>query len=209
MSELVRTGEDAVREAAAMIMKGGIVAYPTDTVFGLGCDPLKAGAVRRLVRAKKRKQGRLPLLVDSVGRAQEVGRFDSTALRLARRFWPGPLTLVIPSRLRLPSMIIEQTGTVGLRMPRHPFALELVRACGGVLVGTSANISGNVSPRTAKEVAYELDGNVDMILDDRRKGSGVESSVVRVEKSVVSILREKSISKELVFSAIATPRRAI
>ncbi len=209
MTKVLRIGYKAVLEAAVLIMKGRVVAYPTDTVYGLGADPLNPKAVRRLVRAKNRRQGRLPLLVDSIGRAEEIGKFDGVVLCLARRFWPGPLTLVIPSRIRLPGVVTGSTGDVGLRIPHQLSTLELVRACGGALVGTSANVSGNPSLETALEVAKELDGKVDLVLDGGRTGSGVESSVVRVEDGAVSILREKSIGKERIFSAVgALPKES-
>ncbi len=190
---LTKIGLRTISRAAALIMKGGLVAYPTDTVYGLGCDPLNERAVQRLVRAKKRQQGRLPLLVDTFGKAEEIGWFDEVARELARKFWPGPLTIVVPSRTRLPESITGATDTVGLRMPAREDTIDLIRACAGAIVGTSANISGNSSPISAADVMRQLGGRVDLILDGGTSGSGIESSVVRVEGGRVSILRSKAI----------------
>ncbi len=197
----------SLKEAAALIMKGGIVAYPTDTVYGLGCDPLNNRALRRLVRAKDRNQGRLPVLVDSEGRAEEFGRFGAVALRLAKRFWPGPLTLVVPSRIRLPELVTGPTGTVGLRIPRNRVAIDLIKASGGALVGTSANLSGSPPLVSARDVAKELGESIDLVIDDGVTGSGVESSVVKIDDGTLSVLREKSITKERIFSALTSTER--
>ena len=204
MAKIVKAGPRALLEAASLIMKGGIVAYPTDTVYGLGCDPFNREALLRLVRTKRRKQGRLPVLVDSVGRAEEFGKFEVTAYCLAKRFWPGPLTLVVPSRVRLPDIVTGSTGHIGLRSPRHPVAIQLIRACAGAIVGTSANLSGATPTETAHQVAKELDGKLGLVLDGGRTGSGVESSVVAIDNGSVSILREKSITKERIFHALKT-----
>ena len=204
MAKILKAGPRTLLVAASLIMKGGIVAYPTDTVYGLGCDPFNGEALLRLVRTKKRKQGRLPVLVDSVGRAEEFGKFEVTAYRLAKRFWPGPLTLVVPSRIRLPDIVTGSTGYVGLRNPRHPVAIQLIRACAGAIVGTSANVSGETPAETAHQAAKELDGKLDLVLDGGRTGSGVESSVVEIDDGSVSILRERSVTRERIFHALRT-----
>jgi L-threonylcarbamoyladenylate synthase len=207
MIRVLKPNYESLREAAALIMKGGIVAYPTDTVYGLGCDPLNNRALRRLVRAKDRNQGHLPVLVDSEGRAEEFGRFGDVALRLAKRFWPGPLTLVVTSRIRLPELVTGPIGAVGLRIPRNRVAIDLIKASGGALVGTSANLSGSPPLASARDVAKELGESIDLVIDDGVTGSGVESSVVRVDDGTVSVLREKSITKERIFSALTSTQR--
>ena len=206
MTKVLKFRLRSLLEAASLIMKGGIVAYPTDTVYGLGCDPFNPEAVRRLVRAKNRKKGRLPILVDSVGRAAEFGKFDLASLRLARHFWPGPLTLVVRVRIGLPSVVTGSTDDVGLRIPRHHVAIGLVRACGGAIVGTSANVSGSVPLRTAREVAEELGDDLDLILDAGRSWSGIESTVVSIDNGALSVLREKSISKERIYRVLRSIR---
>ncbi len=202
MTQLLEINQRTIRQAAGLIMRGELVAYPTDTVYGLGCDPLNLQALRKIIQAKKRKQGRLPLLVDTVGKAEEIGRFDEIARTLARKFWPGPLTLVVPMRTHLPEPITGSNDTVGLRIPLRETTMDLIRACGGALVGTSANISGNASLITAPQVARELHGQVKVVLDGGATGSGIESTVVKVEEGHVSILREKAIAKGRILSAM-------
>ncbi len=204
MTLLLKIGPQAIRQAAALIMRGELVAYPTDTVYGLGCDPFNKGAIRKLTRAKRRKHGRLPLLVDALGRAEEIGRFDPIARSFAIAFWPGPLTLVVPTRIKLPESVTGSTGSVGLRIPRSKDTIDLVRACGGVLVGTSANTSGNSSLTTAPEVLEELNGSVKLILDGGAATPGIESSVVRIEAGKLSILREKAIPRDRIMRANQT-----
>ncbi len=202
MTSLHKISRWAIRKAAALIMRGKLVAYPTDTVYGLGCDPLNKGAIRKLIRAKRRKQGRLPVLVDAFGRAEEMGRFDANTRCLARTFWPGPLTLVVPCRTYLPEFVTGSTGSVGLRIPRRRDTIDLVRACGGVLVGTSANTSGSIPCVTAPEVLEELHGSVDLILDGGATRPGIESSVVEIDAGDISVLREGAISKERIMRAL-------
>ncbi len=202
MSQVARFGWKSLAEAASFIVSGGVVAYPTDTVYGLGCDPLNLRAIRKLVRAKRRRVGQLPVLVDSIGRAAELGKFDSNAFRLASQFWPGPLTVVVRPRIRFPDLITGPSGKVGLRIPRHQVAIGLVRACGGALVGTSANLTGNPAHTLARDVAEELGKEVDLVLEDEQAGSGVESTVVSIDNGILSVLREKSISEERIRSAI-------
>jgi|SRR5215467_826332 len=181
-------------------MRGGVVAYPTDTVYGLGCDPLNPNALRRLVKAKNRAIGQLPVLVDTLGRAEELARFNTTSITLARRFWPGPLTLVAPTRIRFPDLVTGATGFVGLRVPAHKDALGLIRSCGGALIGTSANHSGSAALRRSEDVASELGKSIDLVLDGRVPRSSQESTVVSIHDNSISFLREKSISREKIIS---------
>jgi len=200
----MRFGPRTLLTAASTIIRGGLVAYPTDTVYGVGCDPLNVQAIQRLVRVKKRKTGQLPVLVDSVGRAAELGRFDLQTFQLAKKFWPGPLTIVVPTRTRFPTLITGPSHRIGLRVPNHDVAIELVRASGGALVGTSANLTGNRSLTDAEAVAGEFYQGVDLVLDDSESISGVETTVVSIDNGALSVLREKSIRKEAVLSAIRT-----
>ena len=202
MKRVVGFGAETLSKAASLVVDGGVVAFPTDTVYGLGCDPLNPQAIRKLLHAKKRKIGQLPVLVDSIGRAAEVGRFDPLAFQLASQFWPGPLTIVVHSRIRLPNLVTGQSGKVGLRIPCHQVAIKLVRACGGALVGTSANLTGNPSLTLARDVTKELGKDVDLVLDDEQAGSGIESTVVSIDNGILSVLREKSIKEERIQSAI-------
>jgi len=202
MTRLLKCDEDGVNEAAGMIVKGELVAYPTDTVYGLGCDPFNSFAVQKLIRAKERRQTNLPILVDSLETADGIGVFDKTARLLAREFWPGPLTIVVDSRRDLPG----SGRTVGLRIPARKDTIELIKQAGGAIVGTSANISGTPPPRSASEVMRQLSGRIALVLDGGQSESAIESTVVRVGHGKVNILREKAISAERIL-ATASPIR--
>ena len=178
------------------------MAYPTDTVYGLGCDPFQSNAVNRLVEAKQRSRGALPVLVDSLREARNLGEFDKTCTILAGKFWPGPLTLIVPLRRKLPEAVTENTQFVGLRMPKHEIALKLIKACGGRLIGTSANISGHPSPRTAQEVMGGLRTRIDLVVDGGPTPLGKESTVVQTVGKHVSIVRAGAVSQDEILMAL-------
>lgn len=202
MTRVVKISDSAIHEAAELISHGGLVAYPTDTVYGLGCDPFNDNAVLRLFKAKERARGALPVLVDGYDTALKIGQFDRVAETLARRFWPGPLTIVVATVTRLPSQVTGSTKTVGLRAPAHRETLTLIHQSGGALVGTSANIAGNPSPTTPQEVIRDLGGRIDLVLDGGPARLSVESTVVRVEAGHVSILREKAIGQDQILATL-------
>src|SRR5207245_10430282 len=150
MTRLIGTSVDNIREAARLVLEGGLIAYPTDTVYGLGCSPFDADAVDRLVKAKERVKGSLPVLVSSLKDAERLGEISGLAATLANRFWPGPLTLVVQPRCNFPVSITGDTLLVGLRIPNHETAMRMIIKCGGALMGTSAEISARPTLRTAK-----------------------------------------------------------
>jgi len=168
--------------AARLVKQGGLLVYPTDTVYGLGCDPFNAKAVERLFRVKRREAKPISVLCHSIESVKKVARLNASALRLAKTFWPGPLTLVLPMRLKLAFPIHQGTGAVGVRIPALPLCVELLRLCGGFLTGTSANLSGQPSCRTAKAAVRTFGTGVDMILDGGR--------LERMESTVISLLGE-------------------
>lgn len=202
MTRLVEISPGIIVEAATLVKSGGLLVYPTDTVYGLGCDPFSQKAVARLVLAKERKEGRLPLLVESLEKAEEIGILDPLARALAATFWPGPLTIVVPATKSLPDAITGSTGKVGLRVPGRKDTIHLVQECGGTLVGTSANISGQVSPTSAADAMRQLKGRVELILNGGQTSVGIESTVVKVERGQISILRSGAVGKEAIFEAV-------
>lgn len=180
-TQLIAAGPAAVAEAARCLKEGGLVAFPTETVYGLGADAGNAAAIARLYQAKGRPSFN-PLIahVGDLEAARQIGRFDVRALALAEAFWPGPLTLVLP---RAPRCTVADLATAGLdtiavRVPGHPLALALLRAFGGAVVAPSANLSGHVSPTTAAHVESDLAGRIDIILDGGAVAVGVESTIV-------------------------------
>lgn len=196
MTKKTGVSEEDIREAARLVLAGRIIAYPTDTVYGLGCNPFDPEAVERLVQAKQRVKGGLPLLVSSFREAKRLGEFVATAERLAEKFWPGPLTLIVKPRVKLPLKITGESSSVGLRVPNHGTARKLIEICGGVIVGTSANVSGHPSARSADEAIANLGGRIDLVLDGGPAPLGRESTVVRVVGNSVTVVREGAISRD-------------
>ena len=180
-TRLLPASEAAIATAAECLRAGGLVAFPTETVYGLGADATNAAAIARLYAAKGRPAFN-PLIahVAEIAAARLIGRFDATAERLAEAFWPGPLTLVLPMTRECHVADLATAGldTVAIRIPAHPLAQALLRAVGGPVVAPSANLSGHVSPTTAAHVAADLEGRIDLILDGGPVNVGVESTIV-------------------------------
>jgi len=171
----------AARPAAECLAAGGLVAFPTETVYGLGADGTNGSAIARLYEAKGRPSFN-PLIahLPTLEAAQHVAVFNETALKLARAFWPGPLTLVLPKAPGCPVAELATAGldTVAVRVPAHPTALAILEALGAPIVAPSANRSGHVSPTTAAHVRHDLDGRIDLIVDGGPVSVGVESTII-------------------------------
>jgi L-threonylcarbamoyladenylate synthase len=167
-------------EAAAVLRSGGLVAFPTESFYGLGADALDVHAVERVTRIKGRPSGKPILaLVDSVAMAERLtGDVPAGARDLMARHWPGALTIVLAAVADVPLGLTAGTGTIGVRMPGHPVALALVRAAGRPVTAPSANPSGAPPPSTAQEVARYFDGEIDLILDGGPTAGGTGSTVV-------------------------------
>lgn len=202
MTRLVGMSSDDIKEAAKLVRAGGLIAYPTDTVYGIGCDPFNADALDRLVRAKARVKGWLPILVDSFEEAERLGEMNQVAKSLAGGFWPGPVTLVVVARNDIPRIVTGHSSFVGLRIPNHEMTRLLIRESGGRIIGTSANISGRPSLRTAEKVLSELNGRVDLVLNGGPATLGQESTVVKILGGEVTVLREGAISRDDILKAL-------
>ena len=187
-----------IRVAAGFIRSGGLVAFPTETVYGLGADALNAAAVLALFEAKKRPLDNPPIVhvceVKDVCRvAEEV---PAAAGLLMRRFWPGPLTLVLKRSRVVPDVAVAGLDTVAVRMPRHCVALALIRESGCPISAPSANLAGKPSPTLAEHVLEDLDGRIDAVLDGGPTVVGVESTVVDVTVDPAEVLRPGGTSFE-------------
>jgi len=167
-------------EAARVVRHGGLVAFPTETFYGLGAHALDVEAVARVFRAKGRPADKpLLVLVDSLAMAGEIASpIPERARRLIARFWPGPLTLILPARPHVPAALTAGSGTVGLRIPSHPVALALVRAAACPVTAPSANPHGGASPTTAGEVLAGLGDRVDLVLDGGATPGGPASTLL-------------------------------
>jgi L-threonylcarbamoyladenylate synthase len=176
-------GEAAVAAAVRVLGEGGLVAFPTETVYGLGADATNASAIARLYQAKGRPAFN-PLIahLGDLDAARRIGRFDAAALLLAEAFWPGPLTLVLPKSADCAVADLATAGldTVAIRIPEHRIAREILRAFGRPVVAPSANLSGHVSPTIAAHVLGDLDGRIDLIVDGGAVAVGVESTIVGI-----------------------------
>jgi L-threonylcarbamoyladenylate synthase len=178
---ILPAGEAAVTAAARALAAGGLVAFPTETVYGLGADATNPAAIARLYQAKGRPAFN-PLIthVGDLAAAQRIARFDAAALALAHAFWPGPLTLVLPKTRDCAVADLATAGldTIAIRLPAHPVARDILRSFGGPVVAPSANLSGHVSPTTAAHVEHDLSGRIDLIVDGGPVAVGVESTIV-------------------------------
>ena len=180
-------------DAAALIRAGGVVAIPTDTLYGLAADPLSAAAVERVFAVKGRSGERaLPLVAADVRQIEEqLGRLPPVAHRLASVYWPGPLTLLVARPSRLPADVTGGREQVGVRVPAHAVARELCRVCGRPLTSTSANVSGAPATADPDEVARTLD--VDLLLDAGPTAGGPPSTIVDVTGREIRLVRPGAI----------------
>jgi L-threonylcarbamoyladenylate synthase len=180
-TQILTAGAAAVAAAARSLGAGGLVAFPTETVYGLGADATNPVAIARLYQAKGRPAFN-PLIahVGELSSARRIARFDATALALAEAFWPGPLTLVLPKTADCAVADLATAGldTVAIRVPAHRFARDILRAFGRPVVAPSANLSGHVSPTTAAHVRNDLSGRIDLIVDGGAVTVGVESTII-------------------------------
>jgi L-threonylcarbamoyladenylate synthase len=189
--------ERQIKLAVAILKKGGIVAFPTDTVYGLGADPLNEQAVAKIYRVKRRPYNLpLPLLLAEKSDLLKVASVvPEIAWQLAERFLPGGLTLVLRKSPWVPGSVTAGGDTIAVRIPDHPVPIALIRGLGSPIVGTSANLSGRPSPVTAEEVRQQLGDEVDLIIDGGRCTSGTESTVLDVSSKVPALIREGAIPR--------------
>ena len=198
MTLVLEANPESIERAGEIVRAGGLVAFPTETVYGLGADVFNEQAVMRVFEVKGRPANNpLPIQIASKDDLPRlVSGIPSVAERLMDQFWPGPLTLVFSACPEVPELVTAGTGKVGIRMPDHPVALALIRAAGIPIVAPSANSSGQPSPTTAKEVLEYLDGKIELILDAGPTRLKVSSTVVDVTESPPRVLRLGSISEE-------------
>jgi len=189
---------DTIANAAEILRQGGLVAFPTETVYGLGADALNQEAVKKVFEAKGRPADN-PLIVHIADHGQLIDLVDEIpdkAQALGKEFWPGPLTLVMKKTFLVPDIVTAGLDTVAVRMPDHPVALALIEEFGGGLVGPSANLSGRPSPTTGTHVMDDLRGRIDMILNTGPVEIGIESTVVDMTVDPPVILRPGGLHKE-------------
>ena len=191
--------EEALRRAGGIIRRGGLVAFPTETVYGLGGDALNRESSRRIYEAKGRPSDN-PLIVH-ICRFEDietiVDRVPEEAVRIADAFWPGPLTMILHKSERVPYETTGGLDTVAVRLPAHPAARRLIEYSGGYVAAPSANLSGRPSPTEARYVAEDMDGRIDMLLDGGQVGIGLESTIVDLTVKPPQILRPGYVTEEM------------
>jgi L-threonylcarbamoyladenylate synthase len=198
---IVRCDENGIRRASVIVKKGGIVIFPTDTVYGLGCDPLNPQAVRTIYRIKGRDESKhLPVLGFSAAEISKIVFFDELSKKIADKFWPGPVTLILKIKDYKVERSLNLTNKIAVRVPNHPCALALLREC-KLLVGTSANRSGLPPFEDAKDVVGKLEG-YDLLLDGGKITDPIESTIVEVNENQLKIIRHGKISEKEILALL-------
>ncbi len=200
-SSMLKVSGESIKRASEIVRGGGVIVYPTDTVYGLGCDPFDVEAVARVFRLKKRSDKPLPVLGSNIEILEEICTFNDRSHKLAKRFWPGALTMVLPAKARFPAAL--EGDTIAVRTPGNGDTLELIEAVGGLIVGTSANISYRKPARTVFEAHSQMGDSVDLFLDGGVL-LGVPSTVVDLSGDKVMILRRGALGSKEVFNSLGT-----
>ncbi|HLA06574.1 MAG TPA: L-threonylcarbamoyladenylate synthase [Anaerolineales bacterium] len=205
MTILLPANDESIQAALKILRNGGLVAFPTDTVYGVGALAFDGKAVESIYTAKDRPiEKAIPVLIGDTEDMEKIGmNIPEIAYKLASRFWPGPLTCIIPKQLTLPESV-SATDTVGVRVPDHEVARTLLRAAGPMAV-TSANISGQPSPSSAQEVFAQLGGRIDLIIDGGLTPGGVPSTLVDCTGKDIKILRKGPISLQEIRLKLSSP----
>ena len=203
---LVKANNETITAAAGIIKQGGLVAFPTETVYGLGADALNPIAVAKIFEVKKRPAfNPLILHIAEKDSLKKFATFDDKKVDLLiKKFWPGPLTLVLPKTEIVPDIVTSGNPTVAVRMPDHPVALQLIKSSGTAIAAPSANRFGHLSPTEASHVSKYLGEKVDMILDGGKCKVGVESTIVQFYEGKFYMLRPGGLSKEEIEKEIGT-----
>jgi len=187
---------EIVRQACEILRTGGLVAFPTDTLYALGANALDPEAIERVFTIKGRHHGKpLSVLVGSPEAAEQLGVLSDAVRGLMRAYWPGPLTLVVRASAAVPGALSAATGTVGLRMPAGAVAKAILETSGLPIIGTSANKAGGADPADAKAVQKAVGGQIDLLLDGGRVALGVPSTVLDCTVAPARIVREGAIPK--------------
>jgi L-threonylcarbamoyladenylate synthase len=197
-----QTADDAVAAAVDVLRAGGIVAYPTDTLYGLAVDPRNDAAVARLFEAKGRDAAAaVPLIAADLDQAQEAGTFGDAELRLARTFWPGPLTIVVPARPGLSRRVLGERETVAVRVPAHDTARALAARAGCCITATSANRSRQPATADPARIDPQIAAHVDLLLDDGPAPGGAPSTIVEVTRDGLRLVRAGALAWDRVIKS--------
>lgn len=200
---VLKATKSNILKAAQIVKQGGIVAYPTETVYGLGCDPLNPHAVKRVLAIKQNRNKPFPVLAAKITDVSKIAFLSLNGKNLASKFWPGPLTIVFPKKNALSNVVTFGLDSVGVRIPNNQVALSLIRLSGGLLVGSSANLTGETPPRSVEDMSKKLIDMVDVVLDGGATGHGKPSTVVDLSSGTPKILRDGPISFKQIMDTLA------
>ena len=200
---IVPASNESIDRAVEVLRNGGVVAYPTDTLYGLAVDPRSTVAVARLFALKGRDAlSAIPLIAASLEQARDAGEFSDRQLRLAKSFWPGPLTIVLPAAAVIARELLGAGSTVALRVPAHPTAQALAARHGFCITSTSANRSGEPAATTAQQVSNELMTGIDLVLDGGPSPGGAPSTIVDVTGDRPRLVRAGAIAWDRVLESL-------
>jgi L-threonylcarbamoyladenylate synthase len=198
---MIRTAD--VAQAVDVLRRGGVVAYATDTLYGLAVDPRSPAGVQCLVAVKAREAGHaVPLIAADLQQAEAAAEFDSTSLRLARRFWPGPLTLILQARVGVCADVLASDGTVAVRVPDSEAARALAAGLGFCVTSTSANVTGHPPPASPDQVALEIGDRIDLLLDTGAAPGGPPSTIVDARGGVPRLVRAGAVAWDRVLRSL-------
>lgn len=206
---ILKATKNSILTASRIVIKGGLVVYPTETVYGLGCDPFNMGAVKRVFEVKGKRRKPPPILASSINHVKQIAFMSQEGEKVAKKFWPGPLTLVFPKKLVLPDFVTCNLDSVGVRIPKHDVALRLISLSNGLLIGTSANRTGEKPPRTVHEATQQLKEEVDLFLDGGPTILNKPSTVADLTSRKPRILREGPISLKEISDAISKKNKSM
>lgn len=193
-----------IKEAAQIIRDGGLVIFPTETVYGLACDAFNETAIKKVFEAKGRNDSKpLPVMIPSIDNIKSAAaKLNENSLKLGNRYWPGPLTMVVEKNPNIPLIATAGLNCVGVRVPKNKIALALLSELGSPIIATSANLSDSQPPSNAEDAIKQLGNKVDLVLDGGTCGSGVASTVLDLTVMPAKILRQGFITKEMIIEVI-------
>ena len=200
--KLLAATDEAIKTAAFLLREGGVIIYPTETVYGIGCIPSESSAAQRICEIKGRADKPLPLICSDVDAVKKIVVMTPSAEKLAAKFWPGPLTLVLPAKARYSMWVSHGASTLGVRVTEHPIARKLAKQVGGVIVSTSANLSGGEPAKTAQEAAEIFGNKVDVILDDGPSPRSESSTILDLSGEELWLLRKGPITGEQILAVL-------
>ena len=200
--KIVKADDPGLKTAAEIIRKGGVAIYPTETVYGLGCVPHDADATKKILQIKERQDKPLPLICSNTEMVRKIVQMNTTAEKLAEKFWPGPLMLVLPKKMDYPVFVTFAKPTLGVRVPGLDVSRKLAELSGGVLVSTSANKTGKPPALTAKEAMDALGGKVDVVVDGGPSPGEKPSTVLDLSGTEMWIARSGPITGNMIVEAL-------